>query len=78
MQASLRSLAVAPFGLTFALWGAMYLAPLAALQSPDFVVWLFGESGSLKSTLAALFLSHFGNFDWKTLPEGWDSTENAI
>ena len=78
MQASLRTLAVAPYPTTFALWGAMYMAPLAELMQPDFMVWLHGESGSLKSTLAALFLCHFGKFTYKTLPEGWDSTENAI
>jgi hypothetical protein len=29
-------------------------------------------------TLAALFLSHFGQFDRTTLPASWESTDNAL
>ena len=41
-------------------------------------MWLEGITGSLKSTIAALFLSHFGNFARTNLPGAWSSTANAL
>ncbi len=60
------------------LWCAVYLAPLASILQPDLTVWLWGRTGSFKSTLAALLLSHFGAFDRKTLPADWSSTDNML
>ncbi len=78
VKKSLQLLEIAPRSVTWALWGCMYLAPLADLAPIDFMLWVFAETGSLKSTLAAIFLSHYGNFTYKTLPEGWASTDNAL
>lgn len=78
VQKSLQLLEIAPRSVTWALWGCMYLAPLADLAPIDFMLWVFAETGSLKSTLCAIFLSHYGNFTYKTLPEGWASTDNAL
>ncbi len=78
MQASLRFLEVAPLSVTFPLWGAMYLAPLAEISPFDFMLWVFGETGSMKSTLCALALCHYGDFDHKHLPDGWGSTDNIL
>jgi hypothetical protein len=39
---------------------------------------LYGRSGNMKSTLAALFLSHFGSFDGKSLPCSFKDTENSL
>ncbi len=78
VKKSLQLLDLAPRSVTWALWGSMYLAPLADLAPIDFVLWVFAETGSLKSTLCAIFLSHYGNFTYKTLPEGWASTDNAL
>ena len=78
MQASLRFLEVAPLSVTFPLWGAMYLAPLAEISPLDFMLWVFGETGSMKSTLCALALCHYGDFDHKHLPDGWGSTDNIL
>ena len=77
MKASLRFLDVAPLEITAPLWGAMFLAPLTEIVYPDFMLWLYGESGTLKSTLSALALSHYGEFDRKTLLS-WSSTSNAL
>jgi len=41
-------------------------------------LWLYGPTGSLKSTLAALALAHFGNFARLTLPGSWFSTVNSL
>jgi len=44
----------------------------------DFMLWVFGETGSMKSTICALALCHYGDFDHKNLPEGWASTDNIL
>jgi hypothetical protein len=76
--ASLRFLRVADWQITAALLAAAYLAPFADLCRVNFSLWLYGPSGSFKSTLAALALSHFGNFDVRSLPATWLSTANAL
>jgi uncharacterized protein DUF927 len=41
-------------------------------------VWIEGATGSMKSTLAALALAHFGPFDRLHLPGAWTSTANQL
>ncbi|MDD5094199.1 MAG: DUF3854 domain-containing protein [Dehalococcoidia bacterium] len=53
------------------LWAAMHLAPLSEILDPDFIIWVTGRTGSLKSTIVALALCHFGKFTYKTLPCQW-------
>jgi hypothetical protein len=77
-RASLRLLDTAPHTVTVPLWAAVYRAPLASVLPVDLSLWLEGTTGSLKSTLAALFLSHFGDFDRLHLPGSWVSTANAL
>ena len=65
--------------ITIPLLAAMYLAPLCEILQLDFSLFLVGKSGSLKSTLAALFLCHYGDVPDKTaLPASWESTDNAL
>lgn len=45
---------------------------------PSFLTYIWGTSGSLKSTLIALFLCHYGNFDPKGLPASFRDTANSI
>jgi len=80
---SLRLLVVARPEVVIPLWAAVYLAPLCeplrrAGVEPAFVLWLLGQTGAMKSTLAALFLSHFGEFSNKNLPGSFRDTENAL
>lgn len=77
MQASLRFLSIAPRRVTVALWAAMYAAPLATLVVPRFLLWLLGRSGTLKTSLAAVALSHFGDFTGNDLPN-WSYTPNSL
>ena len=78
-QASLRFLDIGPWEITAPLIACVYLAPFADLCKIDFSLWLYGPTGSLKSTLAALALSHFGNFSRTTLPGSWlSSTANSL
>ncbi len=60
-----------------------YLAPLKdalARQGcgPAFSLFLVGDSGSGKSTAAALALSHYGTFDAQSLPASFHDTANYI
>ena len=81
---SLRLLGVAPQEVTIPLFSLMFLAPLCeplrrAGCEPAFVLWLAGQTGAMKSTLAALFISHFGEFPDKTaLPGSFKDTENSL
>ena len=78
VEASARLLRCGPMSVMGPLLAANYLAALAFIAQPDFVVWLNGPTGSFKSELAALAQGHFGNFERKNLPVSWSSTENSI
>lgn len=47
-------------------------------MEPSFVLYLLGITGAMKSTLAALLLSFFGNFDNKSLPSSFKDTVNSL
>ena len=67
-----------------ALLGTVYLAPLRefllqANMSPSYSLFLYGESGTPKTTAAALALSHFGNFKYDLdKPASFHDTSNSI
>ena len=66
-----------------ALLGTVYLAPLREWMSqtdivPAFALFLYGESGTHKTTAAALAMSHFGNFHAKNPPASFNDTGNQI
>ena len=81
--ASLKTIESAPLEVTLPLFALTYLAPLCeplkrAKHEPSFIMWLSGTTGSMKSTIAALFLSHFGDFTNKNLPASFKDTANAL
>jgi hypothetical protein len=78
MQTSLRLLRVAPLTITLPLYAAIFRAPLMSALPADASLWLEGTTGSLKSTLAALALAHYGPFDRLHLPGAWASTANQL
>ena len=78
MEESLKLLRLAPLRITLPLWAVMFRAPLASIFPCDLSLWLEGQTGSLKSPLAALFLSHFGDFERTHLPGAWSSTANQL
>jgi hypothetical protein len=78
MKLSLKLLNLAPLRITAPLFSAVFRAPLSSSLPMDMSLWLEGRTGSLKSTLAALFLSHFGDFGRLTLPAAWASTANVL
>ena len=61
----------------------VFLTPLGEFMKkagcePKFVLFLVGHTGTRKSTLAALFLSFFGNFTASDLPLSFRDTANSI
>jgi len=78
MRESLKLLELAPYRVTAPLWAATFRAPLVSAFPQDLSIWLEGQTGPLKSTMAALFLSHFGDFRRETLPAAWESTANIL
>jgi hypothetical protein len=65
-------------GVATALWAAAFRAPLATALPIDLGLHVLGPTGTLKTTLAALFLCHFGRFDLAHLPANWSSTANYL
>ena len=66
-----------------ALLGTIYLAPLREFMNamdivPAFALFLYGESGTHKTTAASLAMSHFGNFHAKNPPASFNDTGNQI
>ncbi|MDP9475895.1 MAG: DUF927 domain-containing protein [Actinomycetota bacterium] len=78
VETSLDFLELASIRVTAPLLSAAYLAPLSEIVVPDFALWLWGGTGSFKSTLSAVLLSHFGDFSETTLPLSFESTANAL
>ena len=78
IKTSLGLLNLAPLRITAPLLAACYRAPLVSAFPQDLSLWIEGKTGSMKSTLAALFLSHFGEFDRVNLPGAWSSTANQL
>jgi hypothetical protein len=83
LKASLDLLDVASREITIPLLALVYLSPLceplrSAGIEPGFLMWIFGSTGSMKSTIAAIFLSHFGWFDSKSLPASFRDTAASL
>lgn len=82
-KVSLRLKDVMKEEIGIALLGTAYLAPLreflgATDIQPAFALFLYGESGTHKTTAAALAMSHFGNFHAKNAPASFNDTGNQI
>lgn len=78
VKSSFDFMLVAKPEVSMPLFTAMYLAPLSELLDPAFTLWIVGPSGSYKSTLSALAISHFGLFDEFHLPASWRDTHNQL
>ena len=82
-KTSLRIQEVMKEEIGIALLGTAYLAPLREWMNqtdvvPAFALFLYGESGTHKTTAAALAMSHFGNFHAKNPPASFNDTGNQI
>jgi Domain of unknown function (DUF3854) len=74
IHASLKILDTAPRRITIPL---LLIAYRSVLGEANFSVFLYGESGTRKTCLAALIQQHFGaSMDFDHQPANWESTEN--
>jgi len=83
LKASLSLLEIGPKKIMYPLLASVYLAPLCeplrqAGIEPSLLSYIWGPSGTKKSTLIALLLCHFGSFDPKGLPASFRDTANSI
>lgn len=83
-RASKDLLKAFPSRISYPLLAEMYLAPLRdplerASFPPSFLLFLYGGTGTGKTTTAALFLTHFGeDFTNRHLPASFEGTANAL
>lgn len=78
MRASLRFLEIAPYPVTIPVWAAMFLSPLSEILPPGFILWIYGKTGTMKTSLAAQALCHYGSFAYDRVPATWGDTENKL
>lgn len=83
IETSLSILDLSKKEVTIPLLALAYLSPLRSLFLEEniplgFVTWMVGESGSQKSSLSSIIVSHFGDFERDTLPGGFKDTVNSI
>jgi len=82
-QASKAFLTVGAMRVTAPLLSAMYLAPLCSFlqdsgYAPAFVPFIAGRTGTRKTSVCALALSHYGRFSNKQPPASFSDTANSI
>lgn len=82
-MASLNLLDLAPKEITIPLNALVYLAPLVEVfgqagLEPNFLVWLFGSTGTRKTSVGMLYLSHFCGAVGKSPPASFKDTANAL
>jgi len=83
LEASLSLLELGPKGIIYPLYALVWLTPLCeplrqAGIEPSHVTYLWGTTGSFKSTIIALLLSHYGNFEPKGLPANFRDSAKSI
>jgi hypothetical protein len=80
IRASLSFLDLGNHDVTLPLWTITCLAPLTSLLSPkpNFVFYLYGPTGTFKSTLSILQLAHFGPFRGIESLSSFDDTANSL
>ncbi|KAF0158823.1 MAG: TOPRIM domain-containing protein [Syntrophaceae bacterium] len=64
LQTSLSFLDIGNRAVTMPLWCMVFLAPLTTILNPmpNFSQYIFGQSGTFKTTIAILAIAHYGNF----------------
>ena len=83
LEASLSLLELGPPWVMYPLYALVWLTPLCeplrqAGIEPSHVTYLWGTTGSFKSTLIALMLSHYGSFEPKGLPANFRDSPKSI
>ena len=79
IDATLSILKIGNEKITYPLFALLYLTPLTTILNPmpNFSGYIYGETGTFKTTLAMLLLSHMGDFvSINTLPNFSDTANN--
>jgi len=80
LKISLEMLDIAPVDFTIPLLSLVFITPLTTLLEiePNFIFYIYGETGVKKSTIATLTLNYFGDFpSIDTLPN-FSDTANSL
>jgi len=80
LETSLQFLDIGDRSVTLPLFCLIYLTPMTTLLNPmpNFSFYLFGQSGSFKTTVALLALAHFGNFSGAESLSNFDDTPGIL
>ncbi|HPL97324.1 MAG TPA: hypothetical protein PKY71_07250 [Smithellaceae bacterium] len=80
IAASLSFLQIGKKEITYPLFAVTYLSPLISLLNPqpNFVSYVYGQTGTFKTTVSLLQLSHFGDFQSIANLSNFDDTGNSI
>jgi len=80
MKISLSFLKIGEEDVTFPLFCLPYLSVLTTIinPQPNFSIFLYGETGLFKSTMAVILLSHFGTFDSISNLSNFEDTPNSV
>ncbi len=80
LEASLGLIDIGSRAVTIPLFCLVYLAPLTTLLNPmpNFGGYLFGSSGTFKTSVALLALAHFGNFSGAESLSNFDDTPGIL
>jgi len=80
LETSLQFLDIGNRAVTLPLFCLIYLTPMTTLLNPmpNFSFYLFGQSGSFKTTVALLALVHFGNFSGAESLSNFDDTPGIL
>jgi len=80
IEASLSFLQIEKKEITYPLFAVTYLSPLTSLLNPppNFISYVYGQTGTFKTTTTLLQLSHFGDFQSITSLSNFDDTGNSI
>lgn len=80
LEASLRLLDIGSRAVTIPLFCLVYLTPLTTLLNPmpNFSLYVFGQSGTYKTTVARLLQAHFGNFSGTESLSNFEDTPGIL
>ena len=83
LATSFSILELADYKISIPLLATTYLAPLTTIFqeegiNADYILWIQGKSGTRKSSLTAVLLSHYGNFSRNNFPCSFRDTLNSI
>jgi hypothetical protein len=80
IKTSLSFLDIGKREITLPLFALLYLSPLTTILEPmpNFSGYLYGETGTFKTSISILLLSHFGHFNSITNLSNFDDTSNAL